>query len=72
MAADRHLRPLDFAQKRLQNARNAILENKVSKNFRGGMPPNPPRYVSSFWPRAPILSPSKNKKVRIWPSEKNI
>ena len=55
-----HLRPLDFVQKRPQNARNAILENQISKNFRGACP-HPPRNVSSFWPHAPVLWPSKNK-----------
>ena len=57
-----HLRPLDFVQKHPQNAQNAILENQISKHFRGGMPPHPPRNVSSFWAHAPVLWPSKNKQ----------
>ena len=57
-----HLRPLDFVQKHPQNAQNAILENQISKNFRGGHAPHPPRNVSSFWAHAPVLWPSKNKQ----------
>ena len=40
----------------------AILENQISKNVRAGCSPHPPRNVSSFWPHAPVLWPSKNKQ----------
>ena len=59
------LRPLDFAQTCPQNAGNVISENQISKNFRGDMPPNPPRNTSSLWPNilgAPNLS---------WPPQLN-
>ena len=40
-----------FAQKCPQNAGNAVSETQISKkNFRGGMPPDPPKIVSSLWP----------------------
>ena len=44
------LRPLDFAQKSPQNAGNTISENQISKICRRGMPPDPPRNMSSLWP----------------------
>ena len=47
------LRHLDFAQKCPQNAGNAISENQISKIFRGGIAPDPPRNMSSLSPNVP-------------------
>ena len=43
-------KPIYFAQKYPQNAGNAVSEIQISKNFRGGMPLDPPKIVSSVWP----------------------
>ena len=43
-------KPIYFAQKCPQNAGNAVSETQISKNLRGGMPPDPAKIVSSLWP----------------------
>ena len=46
-------KPIYFAQKCPQNTRNTVSETQISKNFRGGIPLDPPTIVSSLWPPPP-------------------
>ena len=67
-----HLRPLDFVQKHPQNAQNAILENQISKNFRGGHAPIPLEMCRHFGLMRRFSGPLKINKILIWPSRKSI
>ena len=41
-------KPIYFAQKCPQNAGNAVSETQISKNFLGGMPPDPLQFCRHY------------------------